>query len=93
MKRLNDINTSEISARIKASNRPLGHHVGLLAIFEHGRLGVSCQVCGGRWMVMDGNEQRSGPCLDLMMTTDGDGYCEEGATNYFDSEGTVQQRI
>jgi hypothetical protein len=92
MRRLNQISTSEISQRINATtNRLLGHHVGLSAIFEHSRLGVSCLVCGGRWTVVEG--PCSGDGLELMLTTHGDGYCEEGATDYFDSSGKVMQRI
>ncbi len=94
MKRLNEINTSEISERIKAAaNRVLGHHVRLLAIFEHDRLGITCLVCGGRWSVVDAEGPRSGHGLKLMLTADGDRYCEEGATDYFDSNGRVVQRI
>jgi hypothetical protein len=94
MKRSNEINTSEISERIKAAaNRLLGHHVGLVAIFEQGRLGISCLECGGRWTVVDAEGLDSRHGLDLILTIDGDGYCEEGATNYFDSNGMVTHRI
>ncbi len=94
MKRSNEINTSEISERIKAAaNRLLGHHVGLSAIFEHSRLGITCLECGGRWAVVDAEGPHSRQGLDLMLTTDGDGYCEGGATNYFDSNGNVTKRI
>jgi hypothetical protein len=92
--RLNEISTSEISERIKATAELLlGHHVGLLATFDHGRLGITCLVCGGRWGFVEAEGPRSGDDLDLMLTTDGDGYCEEGATDYFDSNGKVTQRI
>lgn len=92
--RLNEISTSEISASIKATaERLLGHHVGLSAILDHGRLGITCLVCGGRWESVEAERPRSGDDLDLMLTTDGDGYCEEGATDYFDSNGEVTQRI
>lgn len=94
MRRLNEISTSEISERITAAaDRLLGHHVGLLAIFEHSRLGITCLVCRGRWTVVNAERPRSGDGLGLMLTTDGDGYCEEGATNYFDANGKVTQRI
>jgi hypothetical protein len=92
--RLNEISTSEISERIKATaERLLGHHVGLSATLDHGRLGITCLVCGGRWAVVDAEGPRSHDGLDLMLIRDGDGYCEEGATDYLDRNGIVTQRI
>jgi hypothetical protein len=94
MKRSNEINMSEISERIKAAaNRQLGHHVRLVATFEQRRLGIACLECGGGWTVAgaEGADHRHG--LNLTPTTSGDGYCEEGATNYFDSSGIVTHRL
>jgi hypothetical protein len=94
MKRSNEINTSEISEHIKAAaNRLLGHHARLVATFEQGRVGITCLECGGQWTVADaeGTDSRHG--LDLTPTNNGDGYCEEGATSYFDSHGVVTHRL
>jgi hypothetical protein len=92
--RLNEISTSEIVERIKATaERLLGHHVDLSAILDHGRSGTACLVCGGRWEFVEAEGPSSGGDLDLILTEDGDSYCEEGATNYFDSNGKVTQRI
>lgn len=94
MKRSNEVNTSEISERIKdAANRLLGHHARLVATFEQGQLGITCRECGGQWTIADSQGRGSRHCLDLMPTADGDGYCEEGATNYFDSNGLVTHRL
>jgi hypothetical protein len=94
MKRLNEISTSEINETIKATvDRLLGHHVGLSAILDHGRLGITCLVCAGRWAAVDVEGPRTCDGLDLMLIRDGDGYCEEGATDYLDSNGRVVQRI
>lgn len=92
--RLNKISTSEISERIRATaGRLLGHHVGLSATLDNGHLGIACLVCGGRWAVVDEEAPHSGNGLELMLITDGDRYCEEGATDYLDSNGRVIQRI
>ncbi len=92
--RLNEISTSEIVERIKATaERLLGHHVDLSATLDRGRLGITCLVCGGRWEFVEAEGPRSEGDLDLMLIADGDGYCGEGATNYFDSNGKVTQRI
>jgi hypothetical protein len=94
MKRLNEINTTEISERIKSvANRLLGHHVELVAIFERTLLGITCLECGGRWTVLDAEGLDTRRDLDLELAANGDGYCEEGATNYFDSNGMVTHRI
>lgn len=94
MKRSNESNMSKNSERTKAAaNQQLGHHVGLVAIFEQGGLGISCLGCGGQWTVVDAEGLQPRHGLELVLTIDGDGYCEEGATNYFDSNGMVTHRI
>jgi hypothetical protein len=94
MKRSNEINASEISELIRsAANRLLGHHVGLVATSGQARRGIACLECGGQWMVVEAKGMNSRHGLDLMPTTNGDGYCEEGATNYFDSNGMVTHRV
>jgi hypothetical protein len=94
MKRLEEINAFEITERVKAAaNRLLGHHVGIVAILGQGRLGLTCLECGGQWTAADAGGTASRHCLVLTSTTNGDGYCEEGATNYFDSNGIVTNRL
>ena len=94
MKRSNETSTSEISERVEvAANRLLGHHVRLVATFEQGRLVITCLECDGQWTVADAKGTGSRHGLDLTPTTNGDGYCEEGATNYFDSNGVVTHRL
>lgn len=93
--RLNKISTSEISERIRATaGGLLGHHVGLSATLDNGHLGIACLVCGGRWAVVGEEAPHCGNgLLELMLITDGDRYCEEGATDYLDSNGRVIERI
>jgi len=93
MKRQDNFGTLRISEQINAAaDRLLGHHVDLVAVFRRSRLGITCLVCGGRWAVMDTDRSSSSDNLKLRLTTDGDGYCEEGATNYFDSNGRITRR-
>jgi hypothetical protein len=91
--KLSGTNTPEIITGIKAAaDSLLDAHVDLALVFQHGRWGVACFVCGGRWAVVDAE---SGPRvgIDVRMVADGDGYCENGATNYFNSEGNVTKRM
>jgi len=93
MKRRDNFGTLRISEQINAAaDRLLGHHVDLVAVFQHSRVGITCVVCGGRWAVLDADRSSSSDNLNLRLTTDGDGYCEEGATNYFDSNGHIMRR-
>lgn len=94
MKRSSEINVSDVSERIKAvANLLLGHHVGLVAAFGRGRLEITCLECEGQWTLAGAEGADTSHGLDLTPTTNGDGYCEEGATNYFDSNGIVTHRL
>jgi hypothetical protein len=95
MKRSIEINTSEISKRIKdVGDRLLGNHIELSASLKRGRLWITCLVCECQWAVVDEEQPSSGrDRFELKLTTDVDRYCDEGATNYFDSDGIVTRRM
>ena len=94
MKLRSGTNTPEINERIKAvMDRLLTAHVALSPAFKHNRWWIICHECGARWAVVHRAPPGSAEGLDLELVTDGDGYCEEGATNYFDSEGNVTKRM
>lgn len=83
---------SEMTARIKAAaDSQLGAHVKLSTILEGSRWYVVCAACGGQWSVSGGDSPSCRPKFCVVI--DGDGYCENGATNYFNAEGSVTERI
>jgi len=56
-------------------------HTGLEVACEAGQWRVVCSVCGSRWLV------------NFSQVATGDGYCEHGATNYYDSLGKLTRRV
>lgn len=83
---------SEITARIKAAaDCQLGAHLKLSEISEGNRRYVACAACGGRWLVPERDSSACRPKFHVAI--DGDGYCENGATNYFNADGSVTDRI
>lgn len=90
--RLKTAKGSEAAARIKAAaDLRLGAHGKLSVVVGGSRLYVVCVACDGRWLV----RKRDGPAQrpQFLAVIDGDGYCEDGATNYFDADGNVAVRI
>jgi hypothetical protein len=83
---------SKIKARIKAAaDFELDAHVKLSVISGGSRWYVICSVCGGLW---SGSERDwSTHRVRFSVVVDGDDYCEVGATNYFDADGSVTVRI
>lgn len=80
------INTAFRGRRIRefiksAGDSELDAHVELGVIYEGGHWWVSCTVCGGRWSV------------EFSQVDTGDGYCVEGATNYYGSGGRLVKRL
>jgi hypothetical protein len=64
-----------------AANSELDAHVELRVITKAGHWWVTCAMCGSRWSV------------EFSQVDTGDGYCVEGATNYYGSDGNLVKRI
>lgn len=56
-------------------------HVGLTVVMEGGGPLLVCRVCGSRWSVV------------LTQIATGDGYCCEGATNFYGPRGKLLKRV
>jgi hypothetical protein len=63
-----------------AAESDLGAHVELRVVSEVGHWWVTCTMCGSRWSV------------EFSQVDAGDGYCVEGATNYYGSDGKLVKR-
>jgi len=83
---------SEMRARIKAAaDFQLGAHVKLSVNFGDSRWYVVCAACGAQWSVSETDSSARRPSFWVVI--DGDDYCKDGATNYFNAEGNVTMRI
>jgi hypothetical protein len=83
---------SKITARIKAAaDLQLGAHVKPSVIFGCRRWYILCAACGGRWSVSERDSSARRP--EFYVIVNGDDYCENGATNYFNAEGNVTERF
>ncbi|MCU1270812.1 MAG: hypothetical protein JWN74_2106 [Acidobacteriaceae bacterium] len=74
-----ELNVKECIKSITGSE--LSSHIELAVVSEGGRRWVVCSVCGGRWSVK------------FSQVDAGDGYCEQGATNYYKSDGKLLRRV
>ena len=64
-----------------AAESELDAHVGLRVVSEAGHCWITCTMCGSRWSV------------EFSHVDAGDGYCVEGATNYYGSDGNLLKRV